>query len=162
MPPTKDVPGLVDEHGLGCLTRSRRIRFKAHDQPPAVARQAVRSVFGRRMPELVGDVELVTNELVTNADTHGGGLAGLVLRLYERGAAVVVEDRSGSVEKIMDNLSAESDAEEQRVDALQLAEGGRGLFLVDAYAAGWGVETAPSQDCSGVSVVAVFALGAAS
>ncbi|MFD9591674.1 ATP-binding protein [Kitasatospora sp. NPDC059973] len=162
MPPTKDVPGLVNEHKLGDLLDSREIRFADADRPPAVARKAVRSALGRRMPELVDDVVLVTDELVTNADTHGGGSVGLILRLYERGAAVVVEDLCGSIEKITDNLSAESDAEEQRVDALQLAEGGRGLFLVDAYAAGWGVETASSPGSCGATVVAVFSLGAAS
>lgn len=158
MPPT-EVADLVEEHKLGGLLGSREIRFGEADRPPVVARRAVRSAFGPWMSDLVDDVVLVTAELVTNADIHGGGSVALILRLYERGVAVVVEDQCGSTELIRTNAKSTpvpAGAEEQRMGALELEEGGRGLFLVDEYAAGWGVETASSSGASGVAVVAVF------
>ncbi|WP_435971614.1 ATP-binding protein [Streptomyces sp. Qhu_M48] len=76
----------------------------------------------RPTPTAVGDALLVTSELVTNAQRHGGGLTGFGVVL-ERGAlTVTVADASGRLPQLVDARGA------RRADGT--AEGGFGWPLI--------------------------------
>jgi anti-sigma regulatory factor (Ser/Thr protein kinase) len=68
---------------------------------------------------------LLTNELVTNAVVHARSPAVVVLSRAESTLRVAVTDLGGGVPAV----------DRDR----QIGEGGRGLPLVDALAASWGV-----------------------
>ncbi|MEO3808863.1 ATP-binding protein [Sphaerisporangium sp. B11E5] len=96
----------------------------------ARARNYVRQKLGDNHPAL-GDVTLLVSELVTNAVVHSnsrnGGRVTLALAdCHDRIHADVV-DEGGDFDP--------------HVDTDRLAEGGRGLFLVQAISDRWGVHT---------------------
>ena len=78
--------------------------------------------------DLIGDAELVTAELVTNAMLHGGGFIGVSVVPADRGVRIEVADRS----PIPPVLGRASD------DAMT----GRGLRLVASLSARWGTTPA--------------------
>ncbi len=80
-------------------------------------------------PEVVDDAKLVLTELVTNAQLHG--LAPIELRVERRGAGARVEVRDASTRSVV--LPVQDDG----------AMTGRGLRLVAALAAAWGVDPVP-------------------
>ncbi|WP_233510715.1 ATP-binding protein [Actinomadura craniellae] len=98
---------------------------------------------------VLGDVLVVVTELVANAIRHTasggpGGAVGVELRCCRRGVAVAVTDQGGPGEPVARTVGETLDA---------LAEGGRGLLTVAAYATWW-------RWCGGVSgrtVTAFFA-----
>jgi len=89
-----------------------------------VARRHLRSALPDLPHELVDVAVLLTSELVTNATAHGGGLVSMTVD-YDT-ARLRVEIRDESTER-----------PERREHSL-LAEGGRGLHIVDALASEWG------------------------
>lgn len=115
-----------------------------------VARNLARSVLHDwGMERLLGDVELVVSELVTNALRHAAGIAG-----QQTGADQTVElsllRRGGEV------VCAVRDASDQfplARDPGHMAETGRGLHLVSCFSRGWGAE--PTTPC-GKFVWALF------
>ncbi|MET9802513.1 SpoIIE family protein phosphatase [Streptomyces sp. NPDC006368] len=82
------------------------------------------------------DVELVADELITNALTHTDGGAIVTLRMlagHERRLRVEVDDRSSALPR--------------RREAGESGVSGRGLLLVDRLADVWGVESRGSGKC---------------
>jgi anti-sigma regulatory factor (Ser/Thr protein kinase) len=92
----------------------------------AAARRHAREVCRPRDELVAYDVELVVSELVTNALLHGAGRITLTLRALHHGIRVGVADRGPG--------------EPRRVEATPGGCHGRGLLLVDAVAADWGVD----------------------
>ncbi|MFE7624463.1 ATP-binding protein [Streptomyces sp. NPDC057509] len=78
-----------------------------------------------RVPELIEPAGLLLSELVTNALIHGQGDVGIRVHLAEGRCVIAVRDGSSARPRL------------RRADAQE--EGGRGLLLVDALAAEWGV-----------------------
>lgn len=81
-------------------------------------------------PELADDAALVATELVTNAVLHGGGCTGVQLRAVEGGIRVEVRDKTSSHPMVA----------HESVDSLT----GRGVRLISAVAARWGVDDQPT------------------
>jgi anti-sigma regulatory factor (Ser/Thr protein kinase) len=95
----------------------------------AFARATIRQTcLAWQLPVLVEPAELVVSELISNAVRHGDGPTELVIMLRVHFLHLSVRDRS----------------RRQPVHSRAVpgtAVGGRGLMLVDAVAAGWGVRT---------------------
>jgi anti-sigma regulatory factor (Ser/Thr protein kinase) len=92
------------------------------------ARRVVRevlSVWGYTDEEWLYQVVLVVSELVSNALRHGGGCIGLDIQAHENGAVIGVADGSPEFR--------------HRPQALGEGSNGRGLFIVEALTAAWGV-----------------------
>ncbi|MBZ5738819.1 ATP-binding SpoIIE family protein phosphatase [Nocardioides mangrovi] len=97
----------------------------------ALARSLVTDLLESwELPDLVPLATLVVSELVTNGLRHGGGYADLLMRRTAHGVRLEVTD-SDPVAPLL-------------VDADPDAEGHRGVMLVDAVAADWGVDSDPS------------------
>ncbi|MFJ6769963.1 ATP-binding protein [Kitasatospora sp. NPDC091257] len=141
------ITSLVGRCGLGLARADMLLRLADEEKPAAVARRLAVVLLAWSMPGLADDVALVVAELVANAEGHGGGPAEVGIARYERGVAVTVTDRSGDCERITDFLRGKP------VGAESMAESGRGLNLVDAYATEWSVEPAFP---AGATVTAVF------
>ncbi len=99
-------------------------------QSPARARSEVRELMEGRDQTQIGDVVLLTSEIVTNAVVHptsaSAAAIGLRIFTYEDGIRVEVEDSGeGFGPTIPTNTGPER---------------GRGLFLVDRFASRWGTE----------------------
>jgi len=92
------------------------------------ARRFVRDVLmSRHVPDrVVGVVELLTSEVVTNAIIHGGS-----------GPRLVIEIRVDAVRVAVCDLSA--DVPVRRTPRLDDVSG-RGVVIVDQLASAWGVE----------------------
>jgi anti-sigma regulatory factor (Ser/Thr protein kinase) len=94
---------------------------------PRMARRAVGAVlagWGFTEPEWLDDASILVSELVANAVNHGGGC--LELRVQAHGDRVIVSAADGS--SVVPRRRSPDDA------------GGRGLALIEALGAGWGVE----------------------
>jgi anti-sigma regulatory factor (Ser/Thr protein kinase) len=94
----------------------------------AAARRVVRevlSVWGYTDEDWLHQVVLVVSELVSNALRHGGGCVGLDIQAHENGAVIGVADASPAFQ--------------HRPRALGEESNGRGLFIVEALVAAWGV-----------------------
>ena len=89
-----------------------------------VARRHLEDVLAGMPAATVDTALLLTSEVVTNATAHGGGLVTLTVDLDGEGLRVEVCDESPR-------------RPVPREESL-LAEGGRGLHIVDALAADWG------------------------
>ena len=91
---------------------------------------------------LLDDIVVVTAELFANAVRHSrsalpDGVVKVEIRRWRRGVAVAVIDQGGPGEPAL--RSADDDADRlDRLDGLDgLCEDGRGLAMVEAYAAWW-------------------------
>jgi anti-sigma regulatory factor (Ser/Thr protein kinase) len=94
---------------------------------PGLARAATkRFLAGKVGPERLSELSLVITELVTNAVVHGRGQVVLRLQLDEGAVRGEVIDEGGGFEH---EIRARGPAD----------VGGRGLFLVDALTARWGI-----------------------
>jgi len=101
--------------------------FESDLDAVAVARAFVRAtLMSWEMAALVGDAELLTSELVTNAVLHARTSLRLTIRHDDDGLTVTVSD---------DNMRLPTVA-----GAAELATSGRGLQLVERLADAWGVE----------------------
>uniref|UniRef100_A0AAU2V7S6 ATP-binding protein n=1 Tax=Streptomyces sp. NBC_00003 TaxID=2903608 RepID=A0AAU2V7S6_9ACTN len=76
-------------------------------------------------------IRLVTSELVTNAVVHAGGMITIGLYLNDSTLLLVVHDGSQALPARPDPPRAEE------------PESGRGLLLVEAFAARWGWDPTP-------------------
>lgn len=101
---------------------TERIEVPPEPSSPRLARRFVASHLAD--VECVDDVALLTSELVTNAVTHAGSVAEVVLVRRPRAVRVEVGDRDGT-------------APQKRPPD---DRGGRGLHLVEAVADRWGVD----------------------
>ncbi len=105
----------------------------------AAARHMIRAAvraWGAR--ERADDIELVADELITNALLHTEGAAVVTIRMLpgtggERRVRVEVEDRSSAMPR--------------RREPGEAGVSGRGLLLVDGLADAWGVESRGAGKC---------------
>lgn len=107
------------------------IDIQRDEQAPGVARDAVSNFASVVGPERLGDLRLLTSELVTNAVKYGGG-GDLKLHMDLRGDRLRVE--------IIDQgtgFDAQRAAGERNRDDLDLV-GGWGLPIVETLARDWG------------------------
>jgi DNA-binding NarL/FixJ family response regulator len=96
---------------------------------PRAARQLVRSLLGAAQEELVGVVELLVTELVTNSVIHAASAPRVEVELHPDRVRIAVHD-------------ADPTMPQPRVPDVD-RPGGRGLGLVDRLATRWGA--APSD-----------------
>jgi DNA-binding response OmpR family regulator len=129
----EDVLFLVDL--LDVVTRERgkvaTTELPADTSSPGVARRFVTETLAKWESETVADAALlVVSELVTNAVVHATSAAVLRLGYTDRSIRIEVSDHgSGSPAPLV---------------ATDDGEGGRGLLLVAAVSAAWGVESTAS------------------
>lgn len=158
MPPT--AADLSRELTLGPLVAHHTFALAAKREPLVWARKTVRRVLlTRRIDQgRIDDAVLVVIELLTNAIRHAGGPVCLTLDVYEKGVIVGVVDRGRDTTAIPTaprSLLAElQDEVSATTGGAELPESGRGLFLINAFANGWGVE--PAHE--GKVVTAAFCL----
>lgn len=96
---------------------------------PAAARQAVGQACRQAFtgPECQASAELLTSEVVTNAMLHAYGDVRLAVDINDTVVHVEVGD------------DAPDHPKPATAPADELAESGRGLYLVDVLASAWGV-----------------------
>ncbi|MFB7597600.1 ATP-binding protein [Streptomyces sp. NPDC056160] len=160
MPPT--AADLVRELPLGQLVDHNAFALTTMEEPLTWARKTVRRLLRDRTGrDRIDDAVLVVTELLSNAIRHGGGPVSLTLDLYEKGVTVGVVDRGEDTTAIPADvvtlLACPSDRAADGTDGADgedLPTSGRGLYLVNAFANGWGVEPAPE----GKVVIAAFRL----
>jgi anti-sigma regulatory factor (Ser/Thr protein kinase) len=112
--PSTERPGEVHETWL----------LPSDQRAAGVARRHLETAFSGFPPDTLDTVRLLTSELVTNAIAHGDGLVSLTAD-YD-GARLRIEVRDESAERPAPR------------DGPLLAEGGRGLHIVDALSDAWG------------------------
>ena len=107
--------------------RQARLQLRAELSEVSVARALLRRLLQswRMADEVTGDIQLLASEVTTNAIRHGQSPVTMIAR-YD-GSRVRIEVGDGSREL------------PSRRDLTNDAEGGRGMFLVDAMASDWGV-----------------------
>jgi anti-sigma regulatory factor (Ser/Thr protein kinase) len=136
-------PACWPEPGPG---RERIVRLDLAAEPgslQAAREQARRSVADWGMPGLDWDATTVVSELLTNAITHAppppvpsSGAALRVLLLGGRGSLAIMVTDPGVRAPVQRTASAASG--EAGACELLLAEGGRGLHIVDGLSRAWG------------------------
>ena len=108
----------------------------SHLSSASSARKFVRDCLAR-FGLASDEVELVASELVANVATHASSPIKVALEVDER-VRLVVSDGSAVIPAV--------------IDAALDAEHGRGLFIVEAFSAAWGVDL----DGPGKSIWAEF------
>jgi anti-sigma regulatory factor (Ser/Thr protein kinase) len=106
---------------------SARFDVPLGPQAAEAARRATRTVlhgWGYRDRSWLDSVELVVSELVSNAVRHGGGCRSLDLQAHEDHVTVGAADGSPIVPRRRDEPDS---------------DGGRGVFIIEALSARWGV-----------------------
>jgi Histidine kinase-like ATPase domain len=94
---------------------------------PSWAREAIEERFaGSLEPFVLEAMQLIASELITNAVEHSTGEISLCVAVHDRRARIEVTDGSADCEPIITPLGDE------------LAAGGRGLRLVEAFSTQWG------------------------
>ncbi|GAB3962689.1 ATP-binding protein [Actinoallomurus acanthiterrae] len=114
-----------------------RLPYEISLSPNAAAAPCARLVLKDRLKEwglteLLEDASTVTSELVANAARLG---QDFTVRLIPEAGALLIE--------VVDSSPAEPQIKDAFGDSD--AEGGRGLLIVDALAAGWGVRHENTQ-----------------
>jgi anti-sigma regulatory factor (Ser/Thr protein kinase) len=100
----------------------------SHASSPAVARSHVAQACAGLARDLVEITLLLTSEVVTNAVVHGKGQIRMSLARDDRTLRIEVEDESPS-----HPVAAQRGG---------LADGGRGLILLESLASEWGTVSA--------------------
>ena len=104
--------------------------------PPRPQSAGVARQFARELLEAHGfasdSLELVVSELVANVVAHAACPIRITLRIGDR-IRLEVADADETLPSVIDPPAD--------------AEGGRGLFIVDAVAAAWGVTPIPGGKC---------------
>jgi phosphoserine phosphatase RsbU/P len=115
------------------VTVIRRIRFPADRRSPAAAREVVREVLTEAgLTDLLDEALLLTTEIATNGVVHARTDIDLE----------VVADRDELTVTVTD--FAEGLPTRTTPNGVELAEGGRGMLLVDHFATSWGTNHHPS------------------
>jgi anti-sigma regulatory factor (Ser/Thr protein kinase) len=92
------------------------------------ARQAVRSFCHQQaMDDVTDDAVMLTSELMANAVEHSTGMVTLLALVVDSSLVVVVRDDSDDLPTMV-------------ADPPSYAERGRGLHVIEALAADWGVD----------------------
>lgn len=115
-------------HGATPLTASSSITLDGTDRSAGAARRLLEEVAGRvDLPAPVVEIaRLLVSEVATNAVRHGAGRPLLRVEVTPARLRVEVSDGARGTLTVPDQV--------------ELAEGGRGLLLVDTLASRWGVE----------------------
>lgn len=142
---TEDVT--TDDLGNG-IVQHHRVNMTRSKEPQAFAREQIRQALsGRASVSRIDDAEIVVCELVTNALKHtASGPVSMNLDVYQDTAVMWIHDGDSAIETVRVRVPPDSDDD--------LAEGGRGLYLVDVLAAKWFVW----PTARGKAVVAVIEL----
>lgn len=132
--------------GTGDPATHAAVRMVARPASVPAARRFVTDVLSRSgHRELVGDVGLCVSELVTNATLHSGAeFFEIDLDVGPGKVRLAVLDAGTSPVDVLARKPGLSDAFLDEISADDAATTGRGLFLVSALAAGWGIEELPS------------------
>jgi anti-sigma regulatory factor (Ser/Thr protein kinase) len=105
---------------------SARLPLPPHAQSLQPARDFVRQTLAQwGLPDITDDVSLVVTELVTNAITHAASRCELQLDFDGSTVEIQVVDHGAGIPEIRDSAAHH--------------QGGRGLQLVEAVSAQWGV-----------------------
>lgn len=131
-----DLRGI--EAGMRRIIRRRAVWRPRDGNHPAIvgrARRWARRTLPRLLTrparvDLVGDLDLVISELVTNAVRHGGGCTRVELRATGRTLRLSVND-DRATPPVVPPVAPPA--------ARPLRESGRGMLLVETIAARWGV-----------------------
>ena len=110
------------------MTERAGWRLEPDASSAEAARRLVRHAMAPCPSELVDSASLVVSELVTNAVLHARTAIGVVIILLDDGAVRL-------------EVSDESSALPYRRPYSEGSATGRGLVLVDALSAGWGVNS---------------------
>ena len=106
---------------------SARLDLPLGVEAPGDARRAVTAVlhgWGFRDPLWLQQAAVIASELVTNAVLHGGGCVELRVQAHEGGVRLSVADGSSVVPRRREPDDG----------------GGRGIAVIEALSAGWGVQ----------------------
>lgn len=119
----------MDEFSGG---RTRSVSFEPASESVRRARDVIRDLYADVpvAPDMLDTALLLVSEVVTNAVVHGRGRAVLDVHLAPSGLRVGVTDDSPAAPEV------------QHLEGT-LAEGGRGMLLVEELAARWGVDPTP-------------------
>lgn len=130
-----EAPGSAAPAPAGGLRRPKELSLRLRPVPFATtkARKAVRAYcLAHGLERIADDAELLTAELVTNAVVHARYLVTVHAAVQEGQLSVTVtDDAEGPLEPAPPRLTS-------------AGAGGRGLFIVAALAADWGLDIA---DC---------------
>jgi anti-sigma regulatory factor (Ser/Thr protein kinase) len=121
----------VDANGAGLVPDLLDIDIQRDEQAPGVARDAVSRFEDVVGPERLGDLRLLTSELVTNAVKYGGA-GNLKLHMDVRGDRLRVEITDQGT-----GFDAQRAADARDRTDLDLV-GGWGLPIVETLARDWG------------------------
>ncbi|MEU4832498.1 ATP-binding protein [Streptosporangium sp. NPDC023615] len=132
--------------GRQAVSPRTTVPLKGVPESVATARSRVRELLGEGHPAF-DDVVLLVSEVVTNSVVHSGSGAGgeIAMTVTTGPAAVLVEV-----------CDAGSGASAPHVRNDPEAEGGRGMFLVDLLAEGWGMYDEPAGGARTVWFRVVF------
>ena len=113
--------------------RTRSVSFDAAAESVRRAREVIRDLYHEapHAPNNLDTALLLVSEVVTNVVLHGHGQAVLDAHLAPQYLEVGVSDDNPAPPRVQQEESP-------------LAEGGRGMLLVQQLAARWGVEPTPS------------------
>jgi sigma-B regulation protein RsbU (phosphoserine phosphatase) len=121
----------------GQVEHIRHVRLPADRRTPAAARALVRAVLAEAgLDDLSNEALLLTTELSTNAVVHAGTELDIEVAADGVGLTVTVTDFAGGpIETVLARPRPDtSDLSE----ISEISERGRGLLLVDHFAARWG------------------------
>jgi phosphoserine phosphatase RsbU/P len=111
----------------------RRTRLPADRRTPGAAREIVRGALAEvELTELMDEALLLTTELVTNGVVHAGTDIDLEVVADRDELTVTVTDFASGVPTRM------------TPNGVEMAEGGRGMLLVDHFASSWGTTHQPT------------------
>lgn len=111
----------------------RRTRLPADRRTPGAAREIVRAVLHEvELTELMDEALLLTTELATNGVVHAGTDMDLEVVADRDEVTVTVTDFASGVPTRM------------TPNGVEMAEGGRGMLLVDHFATSWGTTHQPT------------------
>ena len=119
------------------VTEGAQLRLEPEARSAGAARRLVRDVLAPCPPRLVESASLVVSELVTNAVLHARTAIGVVIHLLDDGGVRL-------------EVSDDSSALPHRRGYSPGSGTGRGLVLIDALTAGWGV--APHGGATGKTI----------
>ncbi|WP_461064173.1 SpoIIE family protein phosphatase [Streptomyces pseudoechinosporeus] len=120
------------------ITARAAASFDPVGRSVATARSFVRDTLqGWGFADIVDDAVVLTSELVTNAVVHAGTSADVLCLRTEDGVRIEVADRYPEREIPLQAAAVNMGSPDR--------EGGRGLQLCAALAAGWGVEYTPTH-----------------
>lgn len=97
---------------------------------PAIARRFVEENRDHLDPSLISDAQLLVTEIVTNAVRYGRDKITLAFSVESPGLGVAVGDAGRELPTVPTGSMPDLDR-----------TGGRGMYIVDALATHWGVET---------------------